>query len=242
MNHIRPIDGHRGSVFGASIKHPVVFADAHRRRKRSSAVRGLCQRDIANVPRVDVTPRCDDGPRSSCRNRRLAAVTDARSDRPGHSQARSVWRRRSARAAHVRPRLLLVVDSRSVLVGAPVAAPGVRAGTSRWSSHTATTSPCCRHSRRFPPTISARIAAGNRCSRSERLPAIVGTCGDQTSPGFRLRRPHHHDGGMWSTRQRSTRSAVAARRRHWRRQAPGSPAQASRRPVHHRGLSSRRHP
>src|SRR6185503_17486635 len=141
VDTIALVHGDRRAIFGTSVQHPVVFADADRWREGSSTIRGLRQRDVADVARIDVTPRRDNAAVCACGERRLAAITDAMSDRPcacrvtqpGEEDLREL---RGCGAIGL------------VLHGRPVLVFTARAGAGRPCGHLAVVEP---HGHRFTP-------------------------------------------------------------------------------------------
>ena len=176
MNRIRLVDADRGSILGTHVERPVVFADPHR-SVNVRTIRRLRQRDVANIPRVTRGASRDDSAVGAGRDRRLAAVADAGGNRAGTLRIVQVGKEDLRKLG---PRQLsgdgcwLV---RAMLVSTAIAAlPLGRAGTSRWSSQTATRSPLGSIGHRLPATITSRTAAGDRYGRSEGAGPVARTC------------------------------------------------------------------
>lgn len=80
VDGIRLIDGDGGTILGTTVQHPVVITDADRPSEGSATIRRRCERDVAHVPWINVSPRRDDAAIGARRHRGLAAITDARRD------------------------------------------------------------------------------------------------------------------------------------------------------------------
>src|SRR5688572_14540892 len=72
VNATAGIDGDRRPVLGTSVENPPVFADSYGRCERFPAITGHRERDVADVSRVDMSPRRVDGAIAAGGDRRLA--------------------------------------------------------------------------------------------------------------------------------------------------------------------------
>jgi hypothetical protein len=81
VDALMAIDGHRRTILGAPVEDPVVVTDADRSSESASAVSGLRECDVPNVPWVDMSPRGVHAASGVGRDRGLTAMADTASDR-----------------------------------------------------------------------------------------------------------------------------------------------------------------
>ena len=189
--------------------NPPVFADPHGRCERAPAIGGHRERDVADVSRVDMSPRRVNGAIAAGGDRRLAAVADTAGERAGAVGTRqaSEEQLRQLRAGDAIRRCGL---RRVVLV----LGMGHRRAPAAAGRQLAMIQPECHHiavaggGDRFPAAIARRLTSGNARRSEEGVSAIVGSRGHETSPCRILRRPDDDDRGI---------AAVARNQRHaWR--------------------------